>query len=76
MARTRISSIELTALFVERLKQFSECPDGIFDCDSPERRQRIRLGCSNEFGAADAASALRETNSGDRKTASRDLRPG
>jgi hypothetical protein len=27
--KTRISSIELTALFVERLKQFSECPDGI-----------------------------------------------
>jgi hypothetical protein len=28
MPRTRISSIELTALFVERLKQFSRCPDG------------------------------------------------
>jgi hypothetical protein len=28
MARARISSIELTALFVERLKRFSECPGG------------------------------------------------
>jgi hypothetical protein len=28
MTRTRISSIELTALFVERLKQVSVCPDG------------------------------------------------
>jgi hypothetical protein len=29
MAKTRISSTDLTALFVERLKQFSECPAGI-----------------------------------------------
>ena len=28
MARARISSIELTAPFVERLKRFSECPGG------------------------------------------------
>jgi hypothetical protein len=35
MARARISSIELTALFVERLKQFSECPDGILIATVP-----------------------------------------
>jgi hypothetical protein len=28
MAKTRISSTDLTALIAERLKQFSECPDG------------------------------------------------
>jgi hypothetical protein len=29
MAKTRISSTDLTALFVERMKRFSECPAGI-----------------------------------------------
>jgi hypothetical protein len=29
MPRTPISSTDLTALFTERLMQFSECPDGI-----------------------------------------------
>ena len=28
MARTRISSTDLTALIAERLQRFSECPDG------------------------------------------------
>jgi hypothetical protein len=29
MAKTTISSTDLTALFMERLMRFSECPDGI-----------------------------------------------
>ena len=29
MPKTPISSTDLTALFVERLMRFSECPDGI-----------------------------------------------
>ena len=28
MAKTRISSTDLTALIAERLQRFSECPDG------------------------------------------------
>jgi hypothetical protein len=29
MLKTKISNTDLTALFAERLKRFSECPDGI-----------------------------------------------
>jgi hypothetical protein len=37
MARTRISSTDLTALIAKRLQRFSECPDGFAIAVVPDR---------------------------------------
>ena len=36
MAKTSISSTDLTALFMDRLMRFSECPDGILIATVPD----------------------------------------
>jgi hypothetical protein len=37
MSKTKISSTDLTALFAERLKRFSECPDGVIIAIVPSK---------------------------------------